>query len=70
MAAYFVRNYRQKDFYKSCLSFCSFVKNINYDVLVIGGGHAGVEASTAAARTGAKTLLVTHKKETIGRSVF
>ena len=37
-----------------------------YDVLVIGGGHAGVEAAGAAARMGAKTLLVTHNIETIG----
>lgn len=33
---------------------------------VIGGGHAGTEAAAAAARMGAKTLLVTHKKSTIG----
>lgn len=37
-----------------------------YDVIVIGGGHAGTEACAAAARMGAKTLLVTHKKDTIG----
>lgn len=37
-----------------------------YDVIVIGGGHAGTEACAAAARMGAKTLLVTHKFETIG----
>ncbi len=37
-----------------------------YDVIVIGGGHAGCEAASAAARTGAKTLLLTHKVETIG----
>lgn len=37
-----------------------------YDVIVIGGGHAGTEAAAAAARTGAKTALVTHKLETIG----
>ncbi|CDO53635.1 similar to Saccharomyces cerevisiae YGL236C MTO1 Mitochondrial protein, forms a heterodimer complex with Mss1p [Geotrichum candidum] len=37
-----------------------------YDVLVIGGGHAGSEACTAAARAGAKTVLVTPKKSTIG----
>lgn len=37
-----------------------------FDVIVVGGGHAGAEASTAAARMGCKTLLITHKKETIG----
>ncbi|MBT5185405.1 MAG: tRNA uridine-5-carboxymethylaminomethyl(34) synthesis enzyme MnmG [Kordiimonadaceae bacterium] len=38
----------------------------NYDVIVIGGGHAGCEAAAAAARLGANTLLITHKIETIG----
>lgn len=38
----------------------------NYDVIVIGGGHAGCEAAAAAARMGAATLLLTHKVETIG----
>lgn len=37
-----------------------------YDVLVIGGGHAGCEAAHAASRIGANTLLVTQKIETIG----
>jgi tRNA uridine 5-carboxymethylaminomethyl modification enzyme len=38
-----------------------------YDVIVIGGGHAGVEAATMAARRGAKTLLLTQNLETIGQ---
>ena len=38
----------------------------HWDVIVIGGGHAGCEAAAAAARLGAKTLLLTHKLETIG----
>jgi len=38
-----------------------------FDVIVIGGGHAGIEASMAAARMGANTLLLTHKIETIGQ---
>lgn len=37
-----------------------------YDVLVIGGGHAGCEAAAAASRAGAKTALITHKIATIG----
>ncbi len=37
-----------------------------FDVVVIGGGHAGCEAAAASARTGAKTALLTHKRETIG----
>ena len=39
---------------------------MRYDVIVIGGGHAGCEAAAAAARFGAHTLLLTHKFETLG----
>jgi len=38
----------------------------DFDVIVIGGGHAGCEAAAASARMGANTLLITHKPETIG----
>ena len=39
----------------------------SYDVIVIGGGHAGTEAALAAARMGVKTLLLTHNIETLGQ---
>ncbi|NQY33888.1 MAG: tRNA uridine-5-carboxymethylaminomethyl(34) synthesis enzyme MnmG [Alteromonadaceae bacterium] len=39
----------------------------NYDVIVVGGGHAGTEASLAAARMGCKTLLLTHNIDTLGQ---
>jgi tRNA uridine 5-carboxymethylaminomethyl modification enzyme len=39
----------------------------SYDVVVVGGGHAGTEAAAAAARMGAKTLLLTHNIDTIGQ---
>jgi len=46
------------------------VSRANYgglaDVIVVGGGHAGCEAATAAARTGAKTILLTQREDTIG----
>ncbi len=37
-----------------------------YDVIVVGGGHAGAEAAAAAARLGARTALITHQRSTIG----
>ena len=42
------------------------ILHLTYDVIVVGGGHAGVEASCASARIGAKTALITHKKDKIG----
>ncbi len=40
---------------------------MDYDVIVIGGGHAGIEASLASARLGASTLLITQNPDTIGK---
>src|SRR5215470_1597988 len=42
------------------------ILSLSFDVIVIGGGHAGCEAASAAARMGAKTALVTHRFSTIG----
>lgn len=44
------------------MDFCK-----RYDVIVVGGGHAGTEAALAAARMGVKTLLLTHNIETLGQ---
>lgn len=44
----------------------SFSSTLQYDVVVIGGGHAGLEAASAAARIGVKTALVTTNFHTIG----
>uniref|UniRef100_A0A8D0CG38 5-taurinomethyluridine-[tRNA] synthase subunit MTO1, mitochondrial n=1 Tax=Salvator merianae TaxID=96440 RepID=A0A8D0CG38_SALMN len=43
------------------------VSKPKYDVIVIGGGHAGTEAASAATRVGARTLLITHKIDAIGQ---
>ena len=39
----------------------------NYEVIVVGGGHAGTEAALASARQGVKTLLITHSIDTLGQ---
>ena len=44
-----------------------FVYPKKYDVIVVGGGHAGVEAALAAARMGCQTVMLTMNADTIGQ---
>ncbi|PNF36860.1 MTO1-like protein, mitochondrial [Cryptotermes secundus] len=66
---------RSWNYWRSTLSSIPFRRNFvhqqsepahEFDVIVVGGGHAGTEACSAAARMGCSTLLITHKKETVG----
>src|SRR6186997_1774307 len=43
------------------------IENTGYDVIVVGSGHAGIEAALAAARMGCRTLMVTQNLDTIGQ---
>ena len=45
-------------------------ESTKFDVIVVGGGHAGTEAACVSARMGRKTLLLTHKIDTIGKHNF
>src|ERR1044072_8294565 len=49
------------------VKFAARMSTREFDVIVIGGGHAGTEAALAAARLGCKTLLLTHSIETLGQ---
>jgi tRNA uridine 5-carboxymethylaminomethyl modification enzyme len=49
-----------------CRNYGSWSHNLEFDVVVVGGGHAGTEAAAAASRVGSRVVLITHKLSTIG----
>jgi tRNA uridine 5-carboxymethylaminomethyl modification enzyme len=59
--------FKVRGFAKKAIGFSGMRFGQSFDVIVIGGGHAGTEAALAAARMGRKTLLLTHNIETLGQ---
>ena len=67
----FVEAAGKRSIFPSLLLKRNFTTNESeYEVVVVGGGHAGTEGAAAAARMGAKTLLITQKLCTIGELVY
>jgi len=57
---------REQKVEKCCGQAYNHAMKNSFDVIVVGGGHAGCEAAAAAARIGAKTALLTHRRATVG----
>lgn len=76
-----IKNFLMSIMLNKCFNHLSFTRSFfvsihyschcsqQYDVIVVGGGHAGSEACSAASRMGASTLLVTHKKSSVGNII-
>jgi tRNA uridine 5-carboxymethylaminomethyl modification enzyme len=61
-----LQTYRFRDFLARDKTLAMLTRKDSFDVIVIGGGHAGCEAASASARLGARTVLVTHRFATVG----